>query len=105
MKHIELIEKLRRLRVEGHKCDRVYCTTCGGYAYAARRNMTTVLKNDIGDALSNMTASDFKAIGEWGEFFREVDRTAVIAILTEKRKRYRQLTYANWIGTYLTLES
>ena len=87
MKHRELIEELSKFQAKDSGCGSVYCSTCGGLAYAARSNMTAKLRSEIDAALSEMSVSDYKDLGEWGEFFREINPAGVISIFEREEKR------------------
>lgn len=87
MRHRELIEKLSKFRANDSGCDSVYCGGCGGLAFAARRNMTAEIRGEIYDAVSEMSVSDFKFVGDWGEFFQEINPTGVISIFEREEKR------------------
>ena len=69
MKYKTLLEEFSKLQSVDSSCKKVYCTTCGGLAYAVKRNITDKLRSDINIALSEMTVSDFMSIGEWGRVF------------------------------------
>jgi hypothetical protein len=87
MKHRELIEELSKLQTSHYGCGSVYCGTCGGLVLAMRRNMTAELRSEIDDALSEMSVSDFKDAGDWGEFFQEINPAGVISIFDREEKR------------------
>jgi len=87
MKHRELIEKLSKFRANDSGCDGVYCGGCGGLVFAVRRDMTAKLRGEINAALSEMSVSDFKDVGDWGEFFQEINPAGVISIFEREEKR------------------
>lgn len=87
MKHRELIERLSKFRANDSGCDGVYCGGCGGLVFAVRRDMTAKLRSEIDAALSEMSVSDFKDIGQWGEFFQEINPVGVISIFEREAKR------------------
>jgi len=80
MKYEKLIERLNQYQALSKSCDSVYCGGCGGLAFAVKRNMTDELRGEIDAALSEMSISDFKSAGDWGEFFHETNPAGVIAI-------------------------
>lgn len=87
MKYRELIERLSKFRANDSGCDGVYCGGCGGLVFAVRRDMTTELEDDIEEALSEMSVSDFKDAGDWGELFQEINPVGVISIFEREEKR------------------
>ena len=87
MKHRELIEELSKLQTSHYGCGSVYCGGCGGLVLAMRRNMTAKLRSDINTALLEMSVSDFKGLGDWGEFFQEIDPAGVVSIFEREAIR------------------
>ncbi len=88
MKYVKLIERLSKYQALAKRCESVYCSTCGGLAFAVKRNMTAELENDIEEALLEMSVSDFKSTGDWGEFLQEINPTGVISIFEREEKHF-----------------
>ena len=103
MKHRELILKLSKFRAKDSGCDSVYCGGCGGLVFAVRRNMTAELRSEIDDALSEMSILDFKDIGQWGEFFQEINPTGVMAWIWTTMQQSISLIIVYMMGVILSL--
>ena len=87
MKYKKLLAELNKFRANDSGCDSVYCGGCGGLVFAVRRDMTAKLRSEIDDALSEMSVSNFKDTGQWGEFFQEINPAGVISIFKREEKR------------------
>lgn len=77
MKSQHLLAELRGFQPSHSSCEKVYCTTCGGIAYAVTSNMTAKLRNEINYSLTEMSVSDFISMGDWGEFLEKTNPIGV----------------------------
>jgi len=91
MKYRRLLDSFIKLHGASCSCEKVFCTTCGGVAGAVERNMTTKLRSNIHAALLEMTVSDYRRLGEWGELLQKVDLISVRAIFEREKIKNGQV--------------
>ena len=87
MKPSKLLDTLNSFEPMSKNCKLVYCTTCGGKAYALRANMTPQLSKEINYALQNLSLMEFLELGAWCEYLYSTYRDSVIEIYKQTAQK------------------
>lgn len=82
----KVLEEAIKLQSKDNLCNKIYCTTCGGLAHAVSQNLTNELKNQVDIALSELSISEFKSLGEWGELLRCMNNFAVKRLFSREEQ-------------------
>lgn len=68
---ISELDKLARRRALISDCDKLYCTTCGGLAYYADKNMDRLTRARLEVITQDADFDDFSKFGYWQEYVRQ----------------------------------
>ncbi len=108
----ELILLFERLKEDDPKCDRMLCSTCGGYGVLIKNQLSHDVLHTINSLLENISPSEFKEFGVWATLLNIInhygvhsvykreaqsldlsDIRAVDSFLFEKRSSYLSSSY------------
>jgi len=76
----EIVSLFKKLKAKDPRCDRILCSTCGGYGTAVREQLTHNDLQNINEVLSQITPEELRMFGVWTMILEKINPYGISAI-------------------------